>query len=295
MILPSRILPAVSLLLGLLVSGGILSAADSAPAKKVVLIAGKKSHAVNTHEYEKGVRLFKDCLDHSPNVKGIETIVVTDGWPEDEKVLDDAATILLFSDGSDGAEKNHPLLNGDRMDKLGKQMQRGCGFMEVHYATFTPREKAPQFLEWVGGFYDYESGPPPNNWWSKHEVIEVDLELPSPEHPISRGLAPLKLKEEYYYNMRFRTPDERRKSILSFGDDVEVGTVAWAIERADGGRGFAYTGGHFHRNWAEETIRRMALNAILWTAHADVPADEVQSKLPADWEAQFSTLPKKDK
>ena len=47
--------------------------------------------------------------------------------------------------------------------------------------------------------------------------------LPSPEHPISHGLSPLKLKEEYYYNMRFRTPDDRRKSILSFGDDTEVG------------------------------------------------------------------------
>src|SRR5260370_5847804 len=74
---------------------------------------------------------------------------------------------------------------------------------------------------------------------------------------------------------RRRQPDARRKNILSFGDD-DVSAVAWAVERADGGRGFAFTGGHSHKNWANENVRRLALNAILWTAKADVPKGGVQ-------------------
>jgi len=32
-------------------------------------------------------------------------------------------------------------------------------------------------------------------------------------------------------------------------DAPVVETVGWVIERKDGGRGFGFTGGHFHTNW----------------------------------------------
>ncbi len=48
--------------------------------------------------------------------------------------------------------------------------------------------------------------------------------------------------------------------------------MAWAAERADGnGRGFGFTGAHFHRNWQNDDFRKLVLNAIAWTAHAEVP------------------------
>jgi type 1 glutamine amidotransferase len=268
--------------------------ADDAPPKKVVLIAGQKSHGPNTHEYEKGVRLFKYCLDHAPNVRGVEAVVVTNGWPEDVQLLDDAATILLFSDGSDNEEKRHPLLNGDRMEVFARQMKRGCGYAAVHYTTFTPKKNEERFLDWVGGYYDYASGPPPKRWWSKHEVGDYQLKPATPEHPVARGLQPFPLHEEFYYRMRFRQPDPRRRNVLGIGDGDD-NAVAWAVERADGGRGFAYTGGHFHKNWANDNVRRMLLNALLWTAKVEVPPGGVQSSLPPDWEAQFTPAPKKGK
>ena len=49
-------------------------------------------------------------------------------------------------------------------------------------------------------------------------------------------------------------------------------TVAWAVERADGGRGFGFCGGHFHSNWGILDFRRMVVNAILWTAKVNVPS-----------------------
>ena len=58
----------------------------------------------------------------------------------------------------------------------------------------------------------------------------------------------------------------------------ETQHVAWANERADGGRGFGFTGGHFHWNWGNSDFRTLVLNAIAWTAHADVPADGIPSR-----------------
>ena len=55
--------------------------------------------------------------------------------------------------------------------------------------------------------------------------------------------------------------------------------LAWACERPDGGRGFGFTGGHFHRNWGNDDCRKLVLNAILWTAKVEVPAGGVECKI----------------
>jgi type 1 glutamine amidotransferase len=53
--------------------------------------------------------------------------------------------------------------------------------------------------------------------------------------------------------------------------------LMWVSEPlADGaGRGFGFTGGHFHKNWADESQRKVVLNAITWIAGADVPSQGV--------------------
>jgi hypothetical protein len=57
----------------------------------------------------------------------------------------------------------------------------------------------------------------------------------------------------------------------------EIQHVAWAYERPAGGRGFGFTGGHFHRNWGDDNFRRIVLNALTWVAKAEVPKDGVPS------------------
>ena len=52
----------------------------------------------------------------------------------------------------------------------------------------------------------------------------------------------------------------------------------WCVERADGGRGVGFTGGHYHRNWLNDDYRKAFLNALLWISKIDVPADGVVSK-----------------
>jgi trehalose utilization protein len=59
--------------------------------------------------------------------------------------------------------------------------------------------------------------------------------------------------------------------------------MAWAFDRKDGGRSFGFTGGHFHRNWADEDFRRVVVNAILWCAKVDIPEKGAKVEFdPAD-------------
>ncbi len=253
------------------------------PVTRVALIAGTKSHGPGAHEYEKGMRLLKACLESSPNAGEIRASVYTDGWPEDPHALDDADTIVLFCDGSDHNVQDHPLLRDDHLKTLSALMKKGVGFVAIHYTVFVPTEGAgDRFLDWIGGYFDYEHGDAPNGWFSKIQTITAPCQIASPEHPISRGLSPFDLREEFYYNIRFRPDDPRLVPILKAAIPGEAApeTVAWAVERDDGGRGFGYTGGHFHTNWGVENVRRMVLNAILWTAHADVPEGGVDSTVP---------------
>jgi len=267
-----------------LVLAGIVRAAEPAP-KKVVLIAGTVhqgagGHPPGTHEYELSARLLKHALQTSPNAPPINAEVHLNGWPRDERTLDDADTIVVLSDGADRNTADHPLLVGDRLHVLGKQMARGCGLVVIHWTVFVPRAGGgEQFLDWIGGHFDYESGPAANKWFSKIQTAETTVRPATPAHPICRGLKPFQLREEYYYNIRFRERDQRLSPILAtpIPNEPREQTVAWAVDRTDGGRGFGFTGGHFFDNWGVENFRRMVLNAIVWTAKADVPAGGIQS------------------
>jgi type 1 glutamine amidotransferase len=251
-------------------------------AKKVAMLAGAKSHGPGEHEYEQGLRLFKQCLDTASNVSGVQATVYTNGWPADPHALDDAAAVVLYCDGADRNELAHPLLRDDHMMILDHLMKRGVGFVAIHYTVFVPTRKAgPPFLNWLGGYFDYETGDTTNHWFSKIETRDYSLRPATTNHVILRGVHAFQLHEEYYYHMRFKEHDPRWTPILTFGTDPKdpASVVAWAVERPDGGRAFAYTGGHFQKNWEKEAVRRLMLNAILWTAHADVPLDGVRSSL----------------
>ncbi len=53
--------------------------------------------------------------------------------------------------------------------------------------------------------------------------------------------------------------------------------MMWAIERPDGGRGFGFTGGHYHENWGDDDFRKTVLNALVWIARCEVPATGIRS------------------
>jgi type 1 glutamine amidotransferase len=239
---------------------------------RIAFIAGKKSHGPGEHEYKKSLDLLRDKLE--ARTEFIDQRVHYDGWPTDEDTLADVDTIVLFTDGSDRNERDHPLLLGERLSLLEKHIARGGGLVCLHYTVFVPKAKAgKQFLDWLGGYFDYESGDGPNKWFSKIETRAFKVYSASPEHPIAQGWEPFTINEEFYFNMRFPETKEGLIPIATFDPDKKDWSkvVGWALQRPNGGRSFGYTGGHFYKNFENPQMQRLLLNAILWTAHAQSP------------------------
>ena len=259
----------------------------SAADKKIILVAGKPSHGPGAHEHTAGVLLLKKCLD---GIDGVKAEVQLNGWPEDEKIFDGADAIVLYMDGGE----NHPLLQKDRLQKMDSRMKKGVGLACLHYAVEPTIEKGQgEFLNWIGGAFEIN--------WSVNPHWDADFKT-LPKHPITRGVKPFTINDEWYFHMRFRdgmkgvtpiltaiAPEETmnrgegtHQGNPAVRDAVKKGepqTVAWAAERKGGGRGFGFTGAHVHNNWGDENFRKIVLNAILWIAKADVPKNGVESKI----------------
>jgi type 1 glutamine amidotransferase len=257
--------------------------ADEARAadKKIVLVAGTPSHGAGDHEFNAGTLLLKKCLD---NVPGIKCDAHLNGWPKDRHAFDGADAIMLYMDGGSG----HPLIRDENLAQMRELMAKGVGLVCVHYAVEVPKDRGgPELKDWIGGYY--ETGYSINPHW----VAEIKN---LPDHPITRGVkGPFKIRDEWYFNMRFRPemegvipivsatpPDGIRGTPAAKEHPGREEVLAWAVERPDGGRGFGFTGGHFHINWGDDYFRKLILNALVWAAHGDVPADGVPSHVEAE-------------
>ncbi len=249
------------------------------PPRRILLLAGTVdgSHPAGTHEYLKQLQALQQYLQNSNVASRVHVDVVSDGWPQDVGLLRQADTIVLFSNGADRKETDHPFLQGERWDELRRAMDRGCGLILLHWSTFLPDRQADDVLEWAGGYFDYQEGDTPAAWYSRIQHATAVAQPADREHPICRGLSPFRLADEYYYRMRFRGGDSRRRPILKVALPGESGEqeVAWAVERANGGRGFVFTGCHFLNSLELPNFRRLLLNACVWTAHVEVPTQGV--------------------
>ncbi len=268
------------------------AAALPAAPKRIVLIAGPKSHAAGAHEYLKSAKLLKVLLDRA-NLPGIETEVHFNGWPDDPRALDRADTIAWFSDGENPAyEFEAPYLQADRLAILQRQMDRGCGWVAHHYSVFAPTTHGPRMLAWAGAYFDFQTGKGEGGLYgstnegeraryrSLIRVEETDLALVSAGHPTAAGVRPFRIHDEFYYQLVFGDQAQRIQPILrapAFSSDASAQTVGWAFDRRDGGRSFGITMGHRFANWANDDYRRLVLNALVWTAGGTVPAGGVQS------------------
>jgi len=233
----------------------------------------------------------------------VEAVVLKNtGYPTDESVLEDADTVVFFCTGFD----KH--LVNDHLGSFDTLMKKGVGVIMIHWATEAKDGRGSDlFHEWLGGHCD--PGWSVNPHWEPHFD---DL----PDHPICNGVKPFRVDEEWYYHMRFKQDPAGLTSILadlpgletlsrpdgerSGNPDVrrsvaagEKQTVAWAFERPSGGRGFGFTGGHFHKSWQNDDYRKIMLNAILWTAQVEVPENGVESVTPTDEELLQNLDPKK--
>ena len=198
------------LIFALITSAPVVSHAED---KRIVLIAGKPSHGPGEHEHRAGMLLFQKCLANFP---GVKVEVCTNGWPTDPAVLSAAAAVVIYSDGGGG----HPALQDDHLQQLDALVKRGVGFGCIHYAVEPTLEKGQnEFLDWMGGCFEINRSVNPT-WEAEFKNFPV--------HPIARGVSPFKLKDEWYFNMRFRDGMKGVTSILAAVPDADT------MYRADG-------------------------------------------------------------
>ncbi len=273
-------------LVSLILTVSTLDAMD----KKIILVAGKPSHGPGDHEFNAGCLLLENCLD---KLEGIDAEVHPNGWPADESILEKADAVFLYMDGGGG----HPAIKPARLKLLEGLMEQGIGLGCAHYAVEVPVGRPGKaWQKWIGGHYENQFSC--NPFWSP----EFDT---FPDHPITNGVKPFRIRDEWYFNMRFRPERKGVIPILSAkpSDDVRNGPyvwpkgpyphiqeakgrselMMWAVERSDGGRGFGFTGGHVHRNWGNVNYRKTVLNALLWIAKVEVPRDGVKSTISEDF------------
>ncbi|HMO13272.1 MAG TPA: ThuA domain-containing protein [Pirellulaceae bacterium] len=253
-------------------------------SRKLVMIAGKPSHGPGAHEHNAGVKLFERCLQ---GIDGLDLHVVHNGYPEDDSILDSAHGILCYADGGSG----HPLIQGERLNRLSELLDRGVGLFCLHYAVEVPKgDVASNFRNWIGGCYEHEFSCNPM-WIAEFAKL--------PDHPVCNGVKPFKIHDEWYFNMRFRDEMKGVQPLLSATptDETRDGPyvyprgpykhiqeskgraehLMWCVERDDRGRGVGFTGGHFHANWQNDDFRKIVLNALLWVTGIDVPKQGVES------------------
>lgn len=272
------------LLLALLATSLTATAADK--PRKLVMIAGKPSHPPLMHEFRAGTLLLEKCLKGFP---GLTVEVHTNGWVSDEKTFDTADAIFIYADGGG----RHPAVVDGHLETLRKHIARGVSFGTAHYGVEVVKDQAgKEFQDWIGGYYE--------NAFSCNPIWDADYQK-FPKHPVANGVKPFNTKDEWYFNMRFRdntngiTPLLVAKPSDATRDGPYVypkgpyphiqankgrdEIMMWAVERPDGGRGFGFTGGHFHLNWGNDNQRKIVLNALVWLAKAEVPKNGVASKV----------------
>ncbi|MFO0905605.1 MAG: PVC-type heme-binding CxxCH protein [Pirellulales bacterium] len=257
---------------------------SAVPKKKILFISGRPSHGYGSHEHYAGCVLLAKALNDGG--LNIQADVVKHGWPQDPKEFDGVDAVVMYSDGGGG----HVVM--PHLKQLDELAKKGVGVACIHYGVEVPKgEAGDRFLDWIGGYFEMHWSVNPH-WKAKFTKF--------PDHPIARGVKPFEIQDEWYYHMRFRpnmegvTPiltDLPPDSTLARPDGTHSGNpsvreaiakkepqhVAWASERPDGGRGFGFTGGHDHWNWGDPNFRKLVLNAIVWVAKGEVPANGVEN------------------
>ncbi len=287
--------------------GWSLFAAEAALAqekldRKVLCFIGHRtSHGFGKHEYHAGNHLIGEWLEKA--YPGQIEARYSVNWPENEaEFFADADTVVFFCTGGGGH-----LVNG-HVSEFDKVMRTGAGLACLHYAVEVPiGPSAKGMLNWMGGYFEANWSVNPH-WVAEFQVF--------PDHPAANGVKPFQSNDEWYFHMRFRGDMEGIVPILSAvapaetmnrPDGAHSGNpavrkavaakkpqhVAWTYQRGadyEFGRGFGFTGLHYHSNWEEDSFRKTVLNGVAWSAKLPIPENGVESKRPTKAELEANAI-----
>jgi mannose-6-phosphate isomerase-like protein (cupin superfamily)/type 1 glutamine amidotransferase len=257
----------------------------AAKGNKIILIGGSGVYEVGKHDWPHGIQVMQQLLENSPQFTANRDLAIEVHpyeWPSDEAFAG-AATIVFYFSGT----SKHPMLDPTKRKLISRLMDNGVGLVAYHQSFTLPEDDTSvPMKDWLGavryGKYDRTTAP-------------VLLEVAFSTNPVLNGLEDFVMQDEYYPTLEFNT--ERGQISPVWKAEMPVHTlkgqrtasikpreyvVAWAYERENGGRSFAFSGAHFLENWDREQMRTAFLNAVLWTAGKAVPADGAVTNVAGD-------------
>ena len=256
--------------------------------RRVLFVAGPKSHDRDIHEFPRGAELLAEAVNRS----GLAlTAEVSLGWPQSEAVVAAADLLVIYSDG-DEANIAH-----GHAEALRQRLTAGRALAVLHFALEPAADDAALrdiFRDAIGG--SFEAG------WSVNPVWTMKAS-PVPAHPAARGVGALRLQDEIYFHLRFRDGQREIEPLLlalppadmlsvdgpRSGNPAvraalargELQIIAWTCRNENGARGFGFTPGHAHRFWYDDHVRQLVLNGLAWAAGLEIPAGGVPLVSPS--------------
>lgn len=248
-----------------------------APAGKlcVVLLADKKDHKVNEHDYPlwqerwalllggkaassaTQVNLFGDAIPHAQAATGAEQVEVlrATNWPTAEQFAK-TNVIVAFC---------YLPWTAERKQELQRYLERGGGLVLIHSATWTKPKADPEVaaLVGVGGFTRWRHG-------------ELKIKLTAAEHPICRGLPKQMTFFDEPYWLPTPPPATGRVQALAVSQEEDAATkqaaaqpIFWTTTTGRG-RVFGCVPGHYVWTFDDPWFRLLLLRGIAWTAGGEV-------------------------
>ena len=148
-------------------------AADTAAPRKIVFIAGNRSHASGEHEFNAGCHLLARALNEQSGLNVKATVLRAD-WhksPDDKATVAAADTVVIYADGTSG--------HGGQWEFLDSMAKKGVGMVFMHYAVHpNPQIGAKYYRPWIGAAMEdnYSVNP---HWVADLNIIK--------DHEIGNG------------------------------------------------------------------------------------------------------------
>lgn len=237
------------------------SSPSRAELTKLLLIGqGPDGHPRSTHEFMAGIRILEKCLAPIGGIQ-VSTAQADEPWPEGPKLIGQADGVVMFLTQGSRWMQNDPR----RYDALTRLATRGGAIVALHWAVGAQDGKYVEGqLKLLGGS---RGGPK-----RKYTTLTADVKIADAKHPITLGIRPFRVRDEFYYRLNFVDATPGIRPVLKVNIDGNDETVCWSWQRPDGGRSFGFVGLHFHKNWQLSEYRRLVTQGIVWSLKQEIPS-----------------------
>jgi type 1 glutamine amidotransferase len=226
------------------VLAGAPAPAEKARTLRVVLVAGKKDHALGEHDYPAWQKAWAELLGTD------KTLDVATAWEWPAKDEFQKADAMVFFQRGDW--------DANRAADIDAFLERGGGLVYVHWAV-DGRANVADFARRIGlaskgGSIKYRHGP-------------LDLAFAKSSHPITRNFDRLALVDESYWMLTGDLPADR--VLAAQVEDKEPRPLFWTTEPGRG-RVFVSIPGHYSWTFDDPLFRVLLLRGLAWTAREPV-------------------------